>query len=58
MKPEDKQNFIKVIIEIDQRLRQVEVKGDSVESLLAARMMLKQLASELEKITETREKEE
>lgn len=50
-------SLIKGIIEIDNRLSDVEVKGFSVEKLFSARMMLKQLAEEIQKIIEKIDKD-
>ena len=50
MKTEELDGLIKGIVDIDGRLSRVEVKGDSVEFLLASRMLLKQLTTEIEKL--------
>ena len=56
MKIEELDGLIKGIVDIDGRLSKVEVKGDSVELLLASRMLLRQLTVEIEKLKVTIQK--
>jgi len=43
MREEEKKQIVELIVLIDGKLLLVEVKGESVENLLASRMLLKNL---------------
>lgn len=50
-------DIIKVLAEIDGNLHQVEVKGDSVQYLLTARVLIKQLIQTTKEVNENTNKE-
>jgi hypothetical protein len=50
-------NIRELLSQVDAKLFQIEVKGDSVQNLFSARVMLKELFSNLEEIEEEKKEE-
>ena len=58
MEEQQYNEVVTLIVKMDSRLSLIEVKGDSVEHLLTARILLKQLNEEIEKLKTKNEDKE
>jgi hypothetical protein len=53
----EKKEVVEMILKMDSRLNQIEVKGESVEHLLTARIMLKEVMKFFDELEEKEQEE-